>query len=428
MNVLLQPVRDYLVDLGKALVRGVNVFCFQPSDPTIIAAIRIITGSLLLYIHVATLPHLLDFVGPHGWVDQEAIRQLQHLPEQYESIEQQWLHTYFGQSIWFYVQAPAAMYAVEAVFLLAIVCFTLGLGSRVAGVLVWVGHISYANRSYLVWFGMDSVLSMLLLYLMFAPTGATLSLDRLITRYFRARRGMEGKGKPVNRLPLEQRWSATLMTRLIQIHMSIIYLMAGLAKLQGASWWSGTAAWYTMMVPEFELFNLRWLGTQPEWLYHLIVFGATYYTLIFEISFIFLVWNRWLRPLVLAGAVALHVGIGFFMGLGGFGVAMLTGCLAFVYPSSLRWLIAVFCQGPRGFQFVYDRNLPRQAQAAAWVRAADPYEQVTLVEAHEKGAATAGSLITPDGATLRGITAFWRLFKVLPCLWILWPCAVRSFR
>jgi hypothetical protein len=39
---------------------------------------------------------------------------------------------------------------------------------------------------------------------------------------------------------------------------------------------------------------------------------------------------------VLALAVLLHAGIGFFMGMTAFGLAMLTGCLAFADAGSIR--------------------------------------------------------------------------------------------
>jgi hypothetical protein len=69
---------------------------------------------------------------------------------------------------------------------------------------------------------------------------------------------------------------------------------------------------------------------QHRWLWELVTTGGTLFTLAFEISFAFLVWNRSLRPLLIVGAVLLHLGIALCMGLVAFSMMMLTGVLAFV--------------------------------------------------------------------------------------------------
>src|SRR5205823_10233834 len=143
-------------------------------------------------------------------------------------------------SLWYYVQSPAAVVCLHAVFLLAIVCFTLGLCSRTMSVLVWVGHLNHLHRAFVTAYGVDVVLAMLTFYLLFAPTGAALSLDRLWQRWRAARRALPA-GRPPVVEPPRPSWTANLVIRLIQVHMCLIYLCAGLSKLQGARWWDGTA-------------------------------------------------------------------------------------------------------------------------------------------------------------------------------------------
>jgi len=124
--------------------------------------------------------------------------------------------------------------------------------------------------------------------------------------------------------------------------MSIVYFIAGLAKLQGSTWWNGYASWLTMNSPLFnEGIELNWIADprMGEWFWHYFSFLSTYVTLVFEITFPFLIWNRYLRPWVLFGAVMLHAGIAIFMGLGGFGAIMLSGCMAFVPASGMRWFL-----------------------------------------------------------------------------------------
>jgi hypothetical protein len=57
-----------------------------------------------------------------------------------------------------------------------------------------------------------------------------------------------------------------------------------------------------------------------------------------EITFAVFVWPRLLRPLVLAIAIPLHLGIAICLGMITFGLVMLIGCLSFVPPEWIRSL------------------------------------------------------------------------------------------
>ena len=58
-----------------------------------------------------------------------------------------------------------------------------------------------------------------------------------------------------------------------------------------------------------------------------------------------LVWSPRLRPLVLAGAVVLHVGIGACLGMWTFGLIMLVGCASFLPDEAVRQLVAALAPG-----------------------------------------------------------------------------------
>ena len=87
--------------------------------------------------------------------------------------------------------------------------------------------MSYANRiTPGAYFGLDKINCMLALYLIFGPCGARYSIDRL----WRLRRGN-------TEVPASS--TANLAIRLIQVHMCIIYLFSGIAKMQGEPWVTG---------------------------------------------------------------------------------------------------------------------------------------------------------------------------------------------
>jgi HTTM domain len=320
----------------RDLAAGWNRFWFAPQDPTTVAAIRIGVGLVLLYIHLASTPALLDQIGPKAWIDAKAIEQVKGMssPADWQRhLADHW----WGQSVWFYVQDPAAIYAVHALFLAAILCFTLGQFSRTATVVVWLFHLSYIHRSLLAWHGMDSVLVMLLFCLMFAPTGAALSLDRYWRQRRATREAKYGRARDLS-VP-EPSWTANLAIRMIQIHMCVIYLCAGLAKIKGARWWDGTAVWTTMTLQEFAPFDVSWLAHGGDTLCLVVSTAGVVLTLFVEISFAFLIWNARWRPVLLLLAVLMHVGIGVFMGLGTFQAVMLLGDLSFIAPESVRGML-----------------------------------------------------------------------------------------
>lgn len=295
-----------------AVLEGWNRFWFTRTDPTTLAAVRICTGLVLLYSYLTLTPDLFRYLGPNAWIDAAAMDEIRRPDGP--------IGAWWGWSVYFLVSSPWAIGLIHAAFLVCLAAFTVGLFTRLASILVWAGHLSYIHGAFMAWSGMDTVLAMLTFYLMFSPSGAAFSVDRLRRRAF---------------VPAPPSWSANLCIRLIQIHMAVIYLCAGLAKLQGARWWDGTAVWSVMMMQEFAPFDLSWIGRFGDVPCLLVSNVGVLLTLGFEISFIFLIWNPTIRPLLLLLALILHGGIGLFMGMSAFGAAMLTGCLAFVPPATV---------------------------------------------------------------------------------------------
>src|SRR5262249_50709428 len=143
------------------------------------------------------------------------------------------------------------------------------------------------------------------------------------------------RGQSQDRGVPEPTLSANLALRLIQLHLVLIYGMAGLAKLQGPSWWNGMALWGAMTAGEFVVLDLAPLAAWP-----LLVNFLTHASLALELLYPVLIWIGIVRPLILTGVLALHLGIAVMSpGLTEFALAMLAGNLAFVSGRWLRGLI-----------------------------------------------------------------------------------------
>ena len=83
---------------------------------------------------------------------------------------------------------------------------------------------------------------------------------------------------------------------------------------------------------EAELVHAIW----HPWLLNLV----TPLSVLWEIFFCVLIWRPSLRPLMLAGAVVLHLGIGACLGMWTFGLIMLVGCASFLPNQAVRDLVA----------------------------------------------------------------------------------------
>jgi hypothetical protein len=162
----------------------------------------------------------------------------------------------------------------------------IGWHNRLAAVGVFVLILSFEHRDPWVWNSGDITVRIEALFLALSPSGAALSFDQArSTGTF---------------------WSAQLRPqwplRLMQLQLSLIYLASALIKMNGSTWPQGTAVSYAPRPQDLAL-----LPT-PHWLTNsaLLVNAVTWGTPAVELALAILVWNRRLRPWVLAAGVVMH--------------------------------------------------------------------------------------------------------------------------
>jgi hypothetical protein len=292
-------------------------------------------------------------------------------------------------SIWFHVTEPGEMAVVHGCILVVLLMFTCGLFTRVTSVLTWLAAASYLHRDPQVLFGQDTMMNILLIYLMIANSGAALSLDRVIARY-RATRASLARSGGIDATCAAflaappPSMSSGFAQRLLQVHFCFIYMAAGLSKLKGASWWSGDAMWYTLVNPEFTMIHFDWYEKLLRWVfssrpvYSTLAAGGVLFTLFIEIGLPFLVWTR-LRPYMVIGGFLLHFGVGVFMGLLVFSLFMMTMLLSYLPGAVFREHLFGNGNGAKK-QVPVKAGDPKSAHSAAMAVAFDTKGSVEVVK------------------------------------------------
>ena len=96
-------------------------------------------------------------------------------------------------SPFYHVTGRTAINVLHGIHLAIIVLFTFGACTRVTSVMTWLVGLAYIQRNPVSLFGQDTMMNLCLFYLMFAPCGATWSVDWLIRRYRTARKMLGAK-------------------------------------------------------------------------------------------------------------------------------------------------------------------------------------------------------------------------------------------
>lgn len=271
-----------------------------------LSVMRVLVGIMLLYTHLVWSKELLTFFSDSGV-----------LPSEY--VANGHGNSWFAWSHFFWIDSPTIIWIVHIAALIVFTMFTLGLFTRTTAILSFLLTVSYANRASGALFGLDQMNAFLVMYMAIAPCGAYFSIDRWI----RKKRGLA--------LPSAKSTWANLVTRLIQVHLCVIYFFAGTGKLLGAAWWSGDAIWMSFASYEYQTLDLTWMARYP-----LLLNAISLVSLFWEVSYAYLVWPRLTRPIMVGMAILVHAGIGIAMGMLTFGYIMIVANLVFVSPEFAR--------------------------------------------------------------------------------------------
>jgi len=308
-------------------------FWFTPIAPTGLHWVRFLSGLLFLAWLLPLTGQRAAFFGLDGWFDRQAYIEASQLPEGTMPYPLGWSLLYpFSTS-----DTALTLFWFGALTLL--VLFTLGVATRLTGILTWIIVVSFlANPA--IHYDADFLLAILAFYLMLGYLFlGQWNRDLTLVERILGPRGTSVFAllrRPADVAPPS--YAANLALRLLQIHFAVIVVVSALHKLQFGDWWSGVAYWYPLH-PPFETDAARIRAERPSADVTLFVLSAAQYlALAWQLTFpLFAFRKRW-RAVLLGGAAVAWLGMIFIYRQPLFGPFYCIACLSYLTPVEWAWI------------------------------------------------------------------------------------------
>lgn len=287
-------------------------FFFAPLRFRGLFVMRAAFGLIAIFHYLRLAPYVQVFFGPAGVNGHDTAQRWPSFPMAVtENLE------HF--SLLANVADPSLVWLLYGLLLLTAAAFTLGLFTRVAGVLLLVLHAIFASHQLTPTGGWSKLYPVFVLYLTLAPAGDAWSLDA-----WRKRR-RDPTYRPSN---VFSPWAL----RLLQVHVIAVYATAGWPRLVNPAWLRGETVLHAAADTRFGRWDLNWHALHP------LLSFATYFALVLEpAATLLLPWRATQRWCALA-LIALHLGIELIADVGMWGFMMMAAVWAFLPDRWFRWL------------------------------------------------------------------------------------------
>jgi Vitamin K-dependent gamma-carboxylase len=382
----------------RSLFEAWNTFFFAEQSPIPLALFRVFYALSV----IATVSLLrLDWIawyGPHAWVSLPTMHAVEPGPRlslfTVMPENEIWVHALF----WFFLASAMSL--------------TIGLLSRLNSVVVFLCLTSIQQRNLFITHGGDTFLRVAGFFLIFAPAGAALSIDRLI----RIWRGKED---------LQIRPCRPWAQRMIQFELALLYFVTFCWKAAGIPWVQGTALYYIYHLNELQRFPL------PSWFLRPVMLKLeTWFTLALEFSLGVLIWLRELRYILLATGLLFHLFLEYSVNVPMFQWDILSGYVLFIDAAHLargwNWI-----RGRAGAYLgepvvvLYDGSSDRLRRVVNLLGAVDILGRLSIADLRDSRTRhdvspdkVRGQLLIATASGLRhGLDGLKALAAVVPLLW-----------
>lgn len=234
------------------------------------------------------------------------------------------------------------------VMLLAVL-FILGWHTRLVGPLMLIGQVSLIERMPVLGDQGDNILRIGLTLLMFMHTSEFWSLDarrRAVTAAVPMHPGFQPLATLKNLYNSQfvlPRWFSNgvhnIALAMLGFQIIVIYISAGMFKVQGELWQHGTAIYYPMQLEEYKPFPFL---SDAMTHFGVMVGLATYVVVFTQIFFPLMLLHIVTRRIAISLVIIFHLSIAVLMALPWFSLSMISFDAIWVSASTLvfldRWL------------------------------------------------------------------------------------------
>ncbi|MFJ4037438.1 HTTM domain-containing protein [Microbacterium sp. NPDC090007] len=206
------------------------------------------------------------------------------------------------------------------VLLALVVLFLVGYRTRwVTPVLLlfWVG---LSTNSTLLTNGGDTLMRIVLLFVVFADLSQHLSVDAWLRRRRGIRTSSRGPRMPRWVPPWLGTWAHNTVLILCVFQILLVYFVSSVLKFQGEEWLDGTAIYYALSIDQFHVLPAL---SELVWQSAPLVTMATWTALWVQMLFPVLILWKPTRYVALVLITGMHLGIAVLLGLWPFSLAMI---------------------------------------------------------------------------------------------------------
>lgn len=243
------------------------------------------------------------------------------------------------------------------VLVLAFMMF-VGFLTRLSILLLAVFYRILVEQNAYLSDGGDNLLFITLIFLVFANTADVWSIDAKISQH---------ANRPSFRIG-NRSWFTPIANGawcLLIMQVCVVYAVAGLSKISGERWMGGDGVAQSLKSVQFQI---------HPWLSNIILefpgFTATasILTVLVQVYFPFLIFNKWTKGLTLVIMISFHLGIGIVMGLTSFALVMIASEMAFISDRNMQeWFFERLQKSKK--KVVRSTQTPRIISLRAWSKA-----------------------------------------------------------
>ena len=387
-----------------------NKFWFEPSSPLPMALFRIILGFVLLEdILTMRLPDWRLFYSTHPLIPVSAFMKY-------------WWGREPRFDLFPFLPTDELRLGLLCLYAVFVTFIVLGLFTRTSCLCALLINESMFNHFTLAVSGADVFVKIALMITTFSNAGDMLSLDNL-GRALKSDWRHDGF-----RPPSKPQWSL----RTLQLQICFVYAITVMYKMSGAQWLNGSAIYYVSRSEDLGRFGIPILFD-----HYLLMKLLTWSTLVFESSFVWMVWIKKLRYKMLFLGVLFHLGIEWTCNIPLFETIMIGSYVAFIHPSDLSKVMqfikdqAVKKLGAATAVLYDEKNLP-EIFLTGLIHRLDIFARLQLLTRSEFNATASAQLsdgetgqkslqVIAGGRALTGFDAFRVIARSVPWGWLISP-------